>query len=781
MITTAILTACLCFAANDPHAGDERIVNGDFERDLEGWHSFWARDGKGNASLESEAVHGGRKCVKIEHTGGRDWSFQQEATLDVRPGQIFELHGWVRLRGSGTATLCVILRNAEQKVLDWSYGGQSTGQTDDWKPLRCRFLIPQDGREMTARLIGSGPATVWLDDVTLVCTEDLQQLQSPDLPEQLSLRNDCLDVHFSTQRAALEVTDRRSQHGWRQADAERLVVLSAEQAGDSIGFTWLDTQAMRKGSGRIQLVPDQAEVQLELSADGEMIGSLNYPPPWITESGMTLILPVNEGISYPVDDPSLPEMNYYLYGGHGLCMAWYGIVQDEIGLMTIVDTPDDAAVRLPRREGRLTLAPQWLPQKGQFGPSRRLRYVFLDRDNYVAMCHHYRRHREQLGLVKTLAQKREENPHVDQLIGAVNVWCWDRDSVEICRQLHEAGIDRILWSNRGTPESLANLNDMGVLTSRYDIYQDAMNPENFPKLRGVHSDWTSSAWPQDLALGPDGDWTRGWRVLGKDGQWYPCGVLCDRRAVDYARQRIPAELETHPYRCRFIDTTTASPWRECYHPDHPMTRSESRHWKMELLRYVSQECGLVTGSETGHEAAVPYVHYFEGMLSLGPYRIPDAGRRMQEIWEEVPERVAKFQTGHFYRLPLWELVYHDCVVAQWYWGDYNNKLPAVWDRRDLWNALYGTPPMFMFTRPMWNEQRDRFVHSYQVAATVARQTGYAPMISHRWLTDDHAVQQTRFANGITVTVNFGDQPCALSGGPTLAPLTHQVQQQEASD
>ena len=83
----------------------------------------------------------------------------------------------------------------------------------------------------------------------------------------------------------------------------------------------------------------------------------------------------------------------------------------------------------------------------------------------------------------------------------------------------------------------------------------------------------------------------------------------------------------------------------------------------------------MTGSETGHEAAVPYVHYFEGMLSLGPYRVPDAGRDMQRILDDVPEQVAKFQTGHFYRLPLWELVYHDCVVAQWYWGDYNNKLP----------------------------------------------------------------------------------------------------------
>ena len=134
-----------------------------------------------------------------------------------------------------------------------------------------------------------------------------------------------------------------------------------------------------------------------------------------------------------------------------------------------------------------------------------------------------------------------------------------------------------------------------------------------------------------MIIREDGSWASGWRVTGKEGEWYPCGVLCDSLAVDYAERRIPAELETHPYRCRFIDTTTAAAWRECYAPQHPMTRSDSRKFRMELLAYVSQTCGLVTGSETGHDAAVPHVHYFEGMMSLGPYRVPDAGRDMARI------------------------------------------------------------------------------------------------------------------------------------------------------
>ena len=205
-----------------------------------------------------------------------------------------------------------------------------------------------------------------------------------------------------------------------------------------------------------------------------------------------------------------------------------------------------------------------------------------------------------------------------------------------------------------------------------------------------------------------------------------------------------------------------------------MTRSDSRHCKMELLRYMCEDMRLVTGSETGHDAAAPFVHYFEGMLSLGPYRVPDSGRDMRRIWDEVPERVAKFQVGHKYRLPLWELVYHDCVIAQWYWGDYNNKLPAVWARRDLFNILYGTPPMFMFDRQYWSRNKDRFARSYKDICAVARAVGYAEMTDHRFLTPDRDVQQTMFSNGVTVTVNFGDKPHPVPDGKQLEPASYRV-------
>ena len=596
------------------------------------------------------------------------------------------------------------------------------------------------------------------------------------LAEKLFLSNPSISVEVNTQDGTLKVTDKRVQLTWQQKVLSRGQVAQATRTTDGIDMTWRQPGLNLDVRVKLRLDEEQPEFTVALSAEGNLKNTLSFPHPFVTEAGTYLVVPMNEGISYPVDDVSIKPRWLSAYGGHGICMAFWGVTDGRRGHMAIIETPDDATIHINRIQDTLCVAPKWQSQKGAFGYTRKLRYVFFDQGGHVAICKRYRRHAEKIGKLKTLAQKRNENPNVDLLIGAVNVWNWERNALSIVREMKSLGIERILWSRRQSPKVIEAMNEMGgVLTSRYDIYQDLMDPQIVKdKLRGLHSDWTQAGFPDDIMLDEKGEPRKGWRVRGKDGQMYPCAVLCDKQALKHARQRVPAELKTHPYRCRFIDTTTASPWRECFHPDHPMTRSDSRHWKMELLRYMSEDMKLVTGSETGHDAAVPVVHYFEGMLSLGPYRVPDAGRSMAKLWDEVPERVAKFQVGHQYRLPLWELVYHDCVVAQWYWGDYNNKLPALWNKRDLFNILYGTPPMFMFNRQVWEQYKDRFAQSYKNVCPAVRAVGYAEMTDHRFLTPDRDVQQTTFANGITITVNFGDTPYQLHDGKKIQPMSYHV-------
>ena len=273
-----------------------------------------------------------------------------------------------------------------------------------------------------------------------------------------------------------------------------------------------------------------------------------------------------------------------------------------------------------------------------------------------------------------------------------------------------------------------------------------------------------------------GQWVRGWEVEGKDGQRYPCGVLCDRQALEYARQRIPEELKTHPYRCRFIDTTTASPWRECYDPDHPMTRSESRHWKMELLEYVSEDC------RPGHRQrdrarggralrALLRGHAQPGAIPRArrrPGHAADLGRGARAAWRSSrPATSTGCRSGNWSTTTAW-------------WPSGTGATTTTSCRSFGTGATCSTPSTARrrcscSTANCGRSEQERFVRSYRTAAPVARATGYAEMLSHRWLTADHAVQQTRFAGGVTVTVNFGDRPYKLADGEELPPLGHRVE------
>ena len=747
------------------------MVNGGFEEGLAGWSPLWTREaGTGTLTIDSQLARGGKHSAHIEHRGEKDWSFQREARMPVEPGELFELSAWVKVR-TGEATLCVSTWDQQGKVRDWIYAACSTRETADWKKMQTRFVIPPEVARIQARIIGTGPTEIWLDDVSLSKLSNVDQVRRKDLPPRLSIGNATLTVTLDTVDATLSVLDRRDGRTFRQqAFAQEMIVTDATGTGDRLHLALIHAASGLKLEATIRLEADLPEFTFKLKGEGELPAPVKFPAPFVSQPGDYLVIPLNEGISYPVDDPSVEPTRLIAYGGHGICMAFWGMTDGERGQMVIIETPDDAAIRMARIDSRLAIGPEWDSQRGQVGYERALRYVFFAKGGHVAMAKRYRAYAQKIGLFKTLAEKRRENPDVDLLVGAVNVWCWDRDAVGIVREMQAAGIGRILWSNAQSPESLKALNQLGVLTSRYDIYQDVMNPANFNLLPWLHPDWTTKAWPKDIIIDANGRWLRGWGIKGKDGLWYPCGVTCDMRSLDYARQRIPADLATHPYHCRFIDTTTAAPWNECYDSNHPMTRTDSRRAKMDLLRYVSEDCKLVTGCETGHDAAVPFLHYFEGMLSLGPYRVPDSGRDMARIWNEVPEPVAKFQLGHQYRLPLWELVYHECVVAQWYWGDYNNKLPSLWDKRDLFNVLYGTPPMFMFNRELWTRNKARFVQSYLNICPAVRGAGYSEMTDHRFLTPDRNVQQTTFANGTTVTVNFGEQNYRATNGETIAPM-----------
>jgi hypothetical protein len=217
--------------------------------------------------------------------------------------------------------------------------------------------------------------------------------------------------------------------------------------------------------------------------------------------------------------------------------------------------------------------------------------------------------------------------------------------------------------------------------------------------------------------------------------------------------------------------TTASGLRECYHPDHPLTRTGDREANTELGRYV-KSLGLVLGGEHGRWYGAAVFDYWEGMQSGGFYSWPagHVGVNIPETREDIGERYLTWGLGHERRVPLWELVFGDCVVSTWYWGDSTGHLyqaaPELAAKKDAFNILYGTVPLYWVNRPYsfnWNTLRDRLLDSYRNTCKLHEVIGYDEMLSHEFVTEDRTVQRTRFSGGTTATVNFGAEPYTVKG------------------
>ncbi|HXK41751.1 MAG TPA: glycoside hydrolase [Anaerolineae bacterium] len=743
---------------------------------------MWARD-ENAITLEKREDR-----LIVRHTGRQDWCLSGFQRIPVKPGDIIELNCRVKAvsstPGVGVST-GVILRDGEGREVSWVYGGTQVMTPCDWTELTSRFIPPANVVSIEPRITGFQSVTAEVQRYVATRVGSLGERIKSGANGTTQLENGRLRFNVDGAAARLSVTDLRTGRVWSQAGGTaNWMVLDTKVSDDkrSLALTLLDPETVREFKAVFTLEEQGAELSVAVTMDGAMQRPLNFPLPFATRKGDRLIVPMNEGVGYPVHEEHQGLHRMIAYGGHGICMGFFGVADDATGAgwMCILKTPDDAAMDARKgADGMWVAGPSWDAQRGQFGYTRKARYVFFEAGGHVAMCKRYRAHARQAGLLVPFSEKVKRIPNIDRLIGAANIWRMGKgagDPVALVKEMQALGMRRLLWSASGSPEQIKALRELpDVLVGRYDIYQDIMDPAHHERVGYKHGDWVTEAFPHDINwAGPSAaQWRRGWRVKAKDGEMIPCAVICDSKALPYARARIAKDLQAKPFTARFIDTTVAAPWFECYHPDHPMTRTQSRQHKMALLKLIG-EFGLVCGSETGHEASVPFCDYFEGMLSIGPYRVPDSGRNMLQVWDEVPENLAKYQVGEAYRLPLWELVYHDCAVAQWYWGDYNNKLPKVWRKRDLFNALYGTPPMYLFDGAQWEAKKAQFAASYQVATPVARATGYHEMTDHQILTPDRTVQRTVFANGVTVTVNFGQRPYRLPDGSEIPALDVRV-------
>ncbi|MCL2348194.1 MAG: hypothetical protein FWC50_08015, partial [Planctomycetaceae bacterium] len=392
----------------------------------------------GDTSLPNNTAE---TVIVVRHTNKTaDWALSSGKRIAVEPGDLFELSAVVRLSGQGSGESSVVLYDANNNAICWSYSSQDTHDTNgQWVTLQSRFAIPRNVATIEPRLVGYGASTVECRSLAIHRVGKIDRA-SNESEQSLTLENTILRFAFDITNGTMTVTDKRMNRRWEQRppSANSLFVearVVERDGGKAITCRMIDQEYMKVPVNiEMRLAGQLPELCVTLDGQGKMGNRLAFPAPFISHPGERLIVPMNEGIGFPVDERDLPAMHLITYGGHGICMGFWGQVEDAtgIGQMAIIETSDDGVIQLEcGTDGMLQITPAWEPSMGEFRYPRKLRYVFCDKGGYVAMCKRYREHAKETGLWVPFTEKIKKNPNIDLLIGAANIWSWDNNKTAI--------------------------------------------------------------------------------------------------------------------------------------------------------------------------------------------------------------------------------------------------------------------------------------------------------------------------------------------------------------
>ena len=627
------------------------------------------------------------------------------------------------------------------------------------------------------------------------------------MPPEIRLQHDSLRLSLDTAAHQYAVTDQRSGRVWSSVPgaagpllrrarkvSEQEMVLELEEPGVGLAFTATVTLpdaaqvvfALSTGDyaaeagNAVYAAEDVVQVTDKNDLDGAM-DNLAYPPMLTSglERGKMLFCDRSCGVYINLEDEIYGGRSLLVYGNtQCMDMPWIGVVDGAAGdgMMLLVETPFDAAVHL-KEDGAGRYWPQinWLPSLGTFRYPRRLSYRFADEGGYVALAKHYRAYVDAQGKPITLAEKSRRKPEVAKLRGAPIVW-GDIAAPRFVAQARPLGMGRAVLGNAHANVSgaaeLTPLNEMGYITTTYDSIGDILEGETAFQRDNVEK--------TAYVTRPGGEPQKGWVTLEGLQFYFRSSAFALRALQTY----VPENMKQYGFNGRFMDVAVAMMLFEDYHPEHTFDRRQDQAYKRATMDYFNS-FNVVVGTEHGNDWAMDQADYFEGATS-GPFwwlSTPggwNAGQLKRPTdREQLTPEYLKYGMGMDTRIPLWELVYHDCAVSTWYWGDTAGFMydvaPDISEQKDLSNILYGTVPLLWRNDwgYGWDRNRDRFMRTYHWTCKLHEQVFGEALLDHRFVTPDGRIQSTRFASGTAATVNFGDTPheIEVSGGAkvTLAP------------
>lgn len=487
------------------------------------------------------------------------------------------------------------------------------------------------------------------------------------------------------------------------------------------------------------------------------------------------LLNLRQGLLLPNDWPhELEGIPFHgLFGTAASYMPWFAQVRQGQGYLLICETPANAGYEAehPAGGGWTHVGVRLESSLGKMAGRRSLRYRFFSRCDHNTICKAYRQYAKEQGLLVTLEEKAVRLPAVKQLAGCSFLHkgikrhiqqdssffdakrAQNNDKLVEFREraqeiglLHRLGAGRLFlhldgWAQpgydnghpdyfpvcreAGGAQGLQALCDVlhgyGDLLALHDQYRDYYH--NAPSFQREYS-----------CVGPDGIYPShsSWAGGAQD-------YLCTTQAPHYLRRNMEAlRGQGVAADCCYLDVFTCNEGDECANPLHPMTREDSYRCRRQCFAYLMAN-GMIPGSEEVNEWAVPvqvFCHY-------APYE------QMMRPPEAAPLGLP---------VPLFNLVYHDCVIQPWMMDRPTEKEDYM-----LYALLNGGAP-YLERDPAYDNvdgafamqappTRKQAVERCRVVAALHERVAFQELVRHEFLEGDAARQKTVFADGTAVLID----------------------------
>ena len=351
-------------------------------------------------------------------------------------------------------------------------------------------------------------------------------------------------------------------------------------------------------------------------------------------------------------------------------------------------------------------------------------------------------------------------------------------SVKLLEQFAENELDR-LWLGVDSwqegfrhPIAVAKARELGYLVGPYDSYHSIHHPDE--KETWETAQFDLSLYETGAIVNADGTKNRGFKKKG-----YHLSPLV---AQPYVENRVNGIVEqmSSDFNTWFIDCDAYGELFDDYSISHPATQLDDMRARLARIAWIRDTHNMVVGSEGGAAYSAATLHFAHGMTvpvigwgdpdmksKTSPYYVggywPPEGPAIHI--KQVPLKPNYLY--HYYdprfRLPLYQIVFHDSVITTHHWGSGSLKFKNAIGTLALLELLYNVPPLYHLNIAEFSKHKAWIKRYYAFFSPLHRQIGGKAMTDFEWLSLDKLVQRTVFADTVEIFANFGTEPFEHEG------------------